>query len=86
MVVHVDPCRSRPPPPLRPATPPNPFPPPRDHDDNVLNSCTSGREVNDPMVGRVRALGLMIFSVVLAILGQYWLYDLFDEYGPWEDG
>lgn len=53
---------------------------------SCLGCFKSGGEVNDPMVGRVRALGLMIFSVVLAIFGQYWLYDYLDNLDAWTYG
>ena len=51
-------------------------------------SCKSGGDggASSPLVGRVRALSIMLFSVVLAVAGQYWWYEFFDETDAWEDG
>lgn len=51
-------------------------------------SCKSGGDggASSPLVGRVRALSIMLFSVVLAVMGQYWWYQVFDGFDAWQDG
>eukprot|EP00903_Cladosiphon_okamuranus_P022771 g20963.t1 len=55
---------------------------------SCLGCCRSGGDggASSPLVGRVRALSIMLFSVVLAVAGQYWWYEFFDELDAWEDG
>lgn len=59
---------------------------------SATGSCGKGKEdepgkaAHEALIGRVRALGLMLFSIVLAILGQYEIYKLFDSMDAWEDG
>ncbi|CBJ27137.1 conserved unknown protein [Ectocarpus siliculosus] len=56
---------------------------------SCLGCCTNsggGDGANAPLVGRVRALTIMLISVVLAVAGQYWWYQLFDGFDWWNDG
>ncbi|CAM9570030.1 unnamed protein product [Scytosiphon promiscuus] len=56
---------------------------------SCLGCCKSdggSAGVSSPLVGRVRALSIMLFSVVLAVAGQYWWYTLFDGLDAWNDG
>lgn len=52
-----------------------------------LHSCKSGGDggASSPLVGRVRALSIMLFSVVLAVAGQYWGYQVLDGFDAWQD-
>lgn len=53
---------------------------------SCVGCCTGGGESNSAFVGRVRALTLMLTSVVVAIVGQYWLYEYLDGLDAWQDG
>ena len=55
----------------------------------MFRSCCKGgeRSPNEALIGRVRALSLVLFSIVLAILGQYEIYKLFeDRLDAWDYG
>ncbi|CAM9842645.1 unnamed protein product [Choristocarpus tenellus] len=48
--------------------------------------CGGGETPRDLGMGKIRALALMISSLVLALASQYWLYEYLDGLDAWTEG